>query len=90
MILGTKPGDVLGSPTMGINLKQYLFIYTLDTNAIKQQIVEHLNNYVYYDAQKYDVEIDVKYGKDADLGTDYAVIDIAINQVKVLGVMVSQ
>jgi hypothetical protein len=25
MILGTKPGDVLGAPYFGVNIKKYLF-----------------------------------------------------------------
>lgn len=90
MILGTKPGDVLGSPTMGINLKQYLFNYTMDTGVVRQHIVEHLSKFVYYDTTKYDVDVDISYGKDADNGSDYAIIDISINQRKALGIMVNQ
>lgn len=90
MILGTRPGEVLGSPTMGINLKQYLFNYSMDTQLVRRRIIEHLAKYVYYDTQKYDVDVDVKYGKDADNGSDYAVIDISVNQRKIMGIMVNQ
>lgn len=90
MILGTTPTEVLGSPTLGINLKQYLFSYTLDTNAVRKHIAEHLSKYVYFDPQKYQVDIDVKYGKDSDNGSDYALIDVTINQIKILGIIVNQ
>lgn len=43
-----------------------------------------------YDAKKYNVMVDVKYGKNADDTSDYALIDITINQNKCLGVMVTQ
>ena len=80
MILGTKPGEVLGSTDMGLNLKQYLFSYSLNIQQIRQRIIEHIAEYVSFDETKYDVDVDVKYGKEADIGSDYAVIDIKVNQ----------
>lgn len=90
MILGTRPTEVLGSPYFGINLKQYLFNYSFDTNTVRQAIINHFNEYMEYDAKKYNVMVDVKYGKNADDTSDYALIDITINQNKCLGVMVTQ
>lgn len=90
MILGTMPGEVLGYPDFGLNLKQYLFAYSLDTAAIRRQIIDHISQYVSYDSNKYDVDVDIKYGKEAELGSDYAVIDITINQQKLMGIMVEQ
>lgn len=80
MILGTEPGQVLGVIDLGINLKQYLFAYTLDTNAIRRRIIDHITQYVSYDTNKYDVDVDLKYGKEAEDGSDYVLIDISINQ----------
>lgn len=90
MILGTKEGDVLGSPSMGLNLKQYLFSYSLETAVIRKRIIQHLARYVSYDTAKYDVDVDVKYGKDHENQSDYALIDISINQQKLLGIVVTQ
>ena len=90
MLLGTKPGEVLGSTQMGLNLKQYLFSYTMDVNVVKRKIIDHVSRYVQYDSKKYQVDIDVKYGKDHDNGSDYAVIDISVNQIKLMGVLVNQ
>ena len=90
MILGTEPGQVLGVIDLGINLKQYLFAYTLDTNAIRRRIIDHITQYVSYDTNKYDVDVDLKYGKEAEDGSDYVLIDISINQQKIIGIIVDQ
>lgn len=90
MILGTRPTEVLGSPFFGINLKQYLFNYSFDTDTVRMAIIDHFNTYMEYDHQKYQVLVDVKYGKNADDTSDYALIDITINQNKCLGIMVTQ
>ena len=43
-----------------------------------------------YDRQKYSVDVNVEFGKDQYNKSDYAIINISINQIKCLGVMVSQ
>lgn len=90
MILGTKPTEVLGTHTFGLNLNQYLFNFGVDTNVIKTQIISHFTQFMIYDKQRYHIDIDIKYGKDHNGGGDYALIDISINQLKCLGVIVSQ
>jgi hypothetical protein len=44
MILGTVPGEVLGSPAFGINIKQYLFNYSIDKDTIRDIINNAFSN----------------------------------------------
>lgn len=91
VVLGTKPGEVLGSYNFGIDLNKYLFSY----NQTQQQIVVNINTalaaFVKYDTDKYNIYADISYGHNQGTDTsDYAVIDIVVNESKCLGVLVSQ
>lgn len=91
MMLGTKPGEVLGSPRFGLDLSQFLFEYNIPKKDITDALNDQISSYVKYDTAKWTITTDVKYGK--ELGTDmeeYAVIDIYINSVKLLGIMIEQ
>ena len=90
MVLGTKPGQVLGSYEFGIDLSKFLF----RMNYTEEQILYLVNlviaQNVVYDAEKYQVYAPVDYGQNIDDTSDYAVIDIVVNQKKCLGILVSQ
>ena len=90
MVLGTKPGQVLGSYEFGIDLSKFLF----RMNYTEEQILYLVNlviaQNVEYDAAKYQVYATVDYGHNIDDTSDYAVIDIVVNQKKCLGILVSQ
>lgn len=90
MILGTKPGDVLGDISFGIDISQYLFSMSYDKEQMRELITQAIINRLYYDHTKYNVVIDIKFGKDHDSHSDYAILDISINQQKVLGIMINQ
>lgn len=89
VILGTKKGEVLGNYTFGINLEDYLFQYNVNTEIIRNELSEMINQYLAYDTNKWNVSVDVNYGKDYYNKSDYAVVDIIINQRKVMGVLVN-
>lgn len=90
VVLGTKPGEVLGSPMFGIDLEKYLF--TMNYN--KDEIIEFVNiaiqEYLVYNRNKFQVGIDVLFGHNADDAYEYALIDISINERKCLGIIVNQ
>lgn len=90
MVLGTKPGRVLGSPNFGIDLKQYLFSMSYNQDEIIKHVQEQVLENIRYDNDKYDVMLDVKFGKDSVNAADYALVDVLINQRKYLGVIVNQ
>jgi hypothetical protein len=89
MILGTIPGEVLGSPAFGINIKQYLFNYSINKDTLKDIINNAFSNYLLYDTDKYTIDVDVNYGTSTDKTSDYAVIDIKINELKYMGIMIT-
>lgn len=90
VILGTKPGEVLGAPLFGINLEDYVFDYVLRKEEILRRIRDHVSQFVIFDANQFDIEIDLNFGKDHTSAADYAVLDIIINQVKRLGVLITK
>lgn len=90
MVLGTTPGEVLGSPLFGIDLEQYLFNYNYNQKEIHDLILYNLTMNIYYDSEKYSVDIDVKFGQNVTDMTDYALIDIKVNELKYLGVLVTK
>lgn len=90
MVLGTNPGDVLAEPYFGLNLKKYIFSLSYNQSEINQIVQTAILNNICYDKSKYSVIIEVNFGKDYENASDYAVIDITINQIKYLGVMISQ
>lgn len=90
MVLGTKPGDVLGMPNFGIDLQQYLFTYTDTPEMIKFMVNSAIGYYIDYDDKKFSVGCEVSFGHNAGDTSEYAVIDIVINQKKILGILVNQ
>lgn len=90
MVLGTQPGDILAEPYFGLNLKKYIFSLSYNQTEINQIVKNAILNNISYDKSKYNVEIEVNFGKDYENAADYAVINITINQIKYLGVLISQ
>lgn len=91
IMLGTQPGEVLGSPTFGLDLSQFLFEYNFPKKEITTMLNEQISNFISYDTSKWSITTDIKYGK--ELGEemlDYAIIDIYINEIKVLGIIIEQ
>lgn len=90
MVLGTKPGDVLGAPGFGLNLNQFLFDYNRNMNEIRYLVNAAIGYYIKFDSNKYAVGCEINYGHNAGDPYEYAVIDIYVNQQKTLGVLVNQ
>ena len=90
MILGTASCDVLGAPYFGANIKKYLFNLSYNQQEITNFVTNIILTNIDYDRQKYAVDVNVEFGKDQYNKSDYAIINISINQIKCLGVMVSQ
>src|SRR5574344_43504 len=89
VILGTKPGQVLGDYSFGIDLDQYIFQYGIPTDNIKNTLTNLIVKYAQIDTDKYNISVDVNFGQDHYNKSDYAVIDIIINQIKLMGVIVT-
>ena len=90
MILGTTPGDVLGAPYFGANIKKYLFNLSYNQEEINKIITETILTNIDYDRSLYNVQANVEFGKDYYNKSDYAIINISINQIKCLGIVMTQ
>lgn len=83
MILFTKPGEVISSPTFGVNLEYYIF----STNVSNQQLEKLVREQIYQNcpmASKYDVQVQSSffYGTTRDM----CLIDIFVDGIKYLGI----
>lgn len=90
VILGTKPYEVLGSPEFGLDIQKYLFTLNYNENEIKYEILNAMSKYLVYNSTKYDVSIDLNFGHDTTGAYEYAVLDIAINGKKYMGIFISE
>lgn len=90
MILGTSYGDVLGAPYFGANIKKYIFNLSYNQNEITELVKTTILSNISYDRDKYNVDVTVDFGKDYYNKSDYAVINISINQLKCLGIVMNQ
>lgn len=89
VILGTSKGDVLGDFGFGCDIKKYIFSMDMDTDELQDYIETQIMQYANIDTSKYTISVKVSYGKDRYNRSDYAVIDIYINQNKYMGVVIN-
>lgn len=88
--LGTKPGDILGDPFFGIDLEDYIFDMSVDTDDIKEKVDNLLNNYAGSGYENdYIISTDVHFGHNVDDMSDYVLININLNGQRMLGVIVT-
>ena len=90
MLIGTKEGDVLGAPGFGVNLQQFLFGFNNSVSDITNVMNNAISYFVKYDRNKYNVGVEVRFGQTSDGLSEYALIDILVNQYKVIGIFVNQ
>lgn len=84
MLLFTKPGSVMGSPKVGIDLESLLF----SLNVNESQIIQKINNQILTYcplAYKYNVKSSVNFIKEID--RDIAIVDIIINDERLLSIL---
>jgi hypothetical protein len=62
MVLGTRPGEVLGDINFGLNLNQYLFNLSYNQSEIRELVNNAVLTRISYDSTKYTVSVDVKFG----------------------------
>jgi hypothetical protein len=84
MLLTTKKGEVLGNPGLGCNLEQFLWNDQITSSSVKREIMTQILTYGsdYGSVIPYDIEVNFIAG---DI-TDSILVDIFINDEKVLGV----
>jgi len=85
MIFGTTQGQVLGDLNFGVGLENLVFETRINKLELEEKIKSQISQYVAESAE-YKIEPQVTFGK-AD-GFDYAVVDIFINNQKIIGVLI--
>ena len=90
MVLGTKPGEVLGEPMFGCDLEKYLFLMNYNKDEIKQMILYEISTSISYNKDLFNVDVNRSFGHNANDPYNYALIDITINERKCLGIIVNQ
>jgi phage baseplate assembly protein W len=88
--LGTKPGEVLGDPTFGIDLEEYIYNMSVDVNMIETQVRDLLVQYALKGyTEDFDIEVKAYYGKNITDASDYILLDIYINNIKYMGIIIT-
>ena len=88
VVLGTKPGDVLGNQNFGIDLDYLVFNTVKNVQDVKKQIKEQLDLYV-IPGKNITIDVDINFGNSGK-GYDYALVDIILNGRKALGLLVDK
>lgn len=85
MLMGTRQGQVLGDLNMGIGIEDLIFETRINKMQLEEKIKSQFELFI-SETKDYSITPQVSFGK-AD-GYDYAVIDIYINDQKMLGLLV--
>jgi len=86
IILSTNKGDVLGDYRLGCNIEDLVFKTRNDAKMLESEINSQIDDYIQPTAN-YKVNAVVKFGRGKD-GSDFALIDVFVNQEKVTSVLV--
>jgi len=76
MVLNTSKDEILGCPTMSLNLEELVYDMNLDEKAIKTMVTDRISQYtsLYY---SFDTQINIAFSKGTD--RDICVIDLSID-----------
>lgn len=88
MILGTKNGEVLGNYDFGVDLNALVFGTKKDANSIIAEINQQIISYLYH-SDNTTIECTIDFG-DSGKGYDYAVLNVYVNGVKMIGFLMDQ
>lgn len=88
MIIGTIPGEVLGSPSFGLDIEEYIFRTKFSAGEITQKLDEQMQAYLKH-SDNITVSTDLRFG-DSGKGWDYGLLDIYINGRKTLGFLIDR
>lgn len=85
MIFGTRQGAILGDLNFGVSLEDLIFETRINKLELEEKIKAQI--YTYIDESKdYNISPSVKFGNSD--GYDFAIIDIFIDNVKIVGILV--
>jgi len=85
MILGTRSGQIFGDLGFGVGIEDLIFETKINKTQLEEKIKLQFDRYI-AETKDYKITPQVSFGK-AD-GYDYAVIDIFINDEKMVGLLI--
>ncbi|MCK9446986.1 hypothetical protein M0Q50_09070 [bacterium] len=85
MILGTRSGQVFGDIAFGVGIEDYIFETKINKVQLEEKIKMQFDRYI-SECKDYQINPEISFGK-AD-GYDYAIIDIFIDNTKIIGLLV--
>jgi hypothetical protein len=85
MILGTRAGQIFGDLGFGVGVEDLIFETRINKTQLEEKIKMQFDRYI-SEVNDYAITPQVSFGK-AD-GYDYAIIDIFINDEKMIGLLI--
>jgi len=85
MILGTRQGQVLGDLNFGVGIEDLIFETKINKTQVEEKIINQFNQYI-VETKDFKIIPQVSFGKGE--GYDYAVIDIYIDDQRIIGILV--
>ena len=85
MLLGTSQGQILGDLNCGIGIEDLIFETRINKLELEERISNQISQYI-SESSQYSIRPVVSFGR-AD-GYDYAIIDIYIENQKIIGVII--
>ena len=85
MIMGTRQGQIVGDLAFGVGIEDLIFESRINKTQLEEKINVQFERYI-SETSDFNIKPEVSFGK-AD-GYDYAVIDIYINDERMIGLLV--
>ena len=85
MILGTTQGQVLGDINFGVGVEDLIFETRVNKLELEEKILKQIQGYI-SESSQFKIQPSVSFGKAE--GFDYCVIDVLVNDERVVGVLV--
>ena len=84
-VLFTRRGEVLGVPDFGCNLDDLVFSIVLNEAVIQQRITSQIQAYCLLDDTKFGIDVRVSFFQTE--GRNGALVDIFVNDTRVIGAL---
>ena len=85
MLFGTRPGQVIGDINFGLGIEDLIFETRINKTQLEDNIKSQFEAYISETAD-FTITPSVSFGK-AD-GYDYCIIDVLVNNIKIIGILV--
>ncbi len=84
-VLFTRKGEVLGAPDFGCNLNDLVFSLILNESVIEKKISSQIISYCLPNDVKFSIDVSASFFQSE--GRNGALVDIFINETKVIGAL---